>query len=1042
MVTLALDMGTNSLGWALLGGPAGAPSSLIDGGVLVFPSGRERKSDTTNAATRRAARALRRNRDRGLRRQRSVASRLRGLGLLPSDEAAIKVVRALDPLELRAAALDRSLEPYELGRVILSFSRRRGFQSNRRETRRVEDDGQVLADAETLTERIRQSGARTLGEYLWRRRQRGKTVRARSDPDGKGYGGLYPTRAMVREEFGEIRARQEGEHRLAAEDWDWLSARLLGQRPLKPVEPGPCSHLPAEKRAHRAYPLVQEFRIRQEVQLLRLGPRQVPLTADQQDLAIERLLGRERLSFRDLAKLLGGSEQVNLESSARKGMDGDRTATVLAGPFGGRKAWAQLGPDRQGEIVKGLLERADAGECERWLRDDCGLPAKQAARAAAASLPQGTSHLSLKAIMMLLPHMRDGMPYDKAVIATGLGSRSQPRGDGSAGQLPYYGKVEDLRRYLSGARADGGNDEERYGRIANPTVHIALGQLRRLFNAICEEYGKPDSVVVELARELKQNQKQREEYTRRQARNRRRDDEIARSIGRSREEWENAIRPRDRVKLRLWHEQRHVCPYTGRPLSLEMVLSDETDIDHILPRSKTLDDSMANKVLVLRDANRDKLDRSPFEAWGDDSDRKRYDAILARVASQPSHKRERFLPNAMEQWDGGFLGRQLNDTRYLSRLARRYLEEAVPDVRVTPGRLTAMLRRVWGLDSLLSETDGKDRTDHRHHLIDAVVVGVTTRSMLQRVSRAYGRNPETGKTSIASLERPWPSFRDDLLDLLDRCVVRHRPDVFRPVPNVTSGALHRETAYGVVREEGDWVEVVTRKNLADLKENPGRLEHIRDAALRRTLLALWDSTEGSGAAAWRRFVRRAWAEHRVRKARMVERKKRDSLVVVTDENTGARKAYESGANAYMDIWMLPSGEITDETVSRFAAHQPDFASRIRSKHATARKVLRLHRDDMVAIGTDGDRRIMRVRSLTSGKINLVPQYQGGKAKETTAPTFSGAVAIRKQRLRKLDVDVLGRVRQQRLPQFIEETHPAPACQTRGLSATGGAEDAS
>src|SRR3546814_12705713 len=74
--------------------------------------------------------------------------------------------------------------------------------------------------------------------------------------------------------------------------------------------------------------------------------------------------------------------------------------------------------------------------------------------------------------------------------------------------------------------------------------------------------------------------------------------------------------------------------------------------------------------------------------------------------------------------------------------------EGVKGVYVIPGRMTAMLRRLWGLNELLPDHNyvenphsgaPKNRLDHRHHAIDAAVVGATTRDLLNKISKAAGR---------------------------------------------------------------------------------------------------------------------------------------------------------------------------------------------------------------------------------------------------------------------------------------------------------------
>ncbi len=1027
MLRLGLDLGTNSIGWALyrLDGER-EPEALLDGGVLIHSDGRDPKSKASNAANRREKRGPRRNRDRMLRRQRRVAGRLDGLGLLPDDLNARAKLRDVDPLRLRAEALDRPLTPHELGRVLLTFVDRRGFKSNRKTDKG--EDGRIRQDTGELRRRMEQSGARTLGEFLWRRRRRGKTIRARLG------NGLYPDRAMVEDELDAIRRAQAEHHpEIASEDWDALLDTLLHQRDLRPVEVGHCTLIPTERRAYKAYPIFQEFRIWQEVLNLEVAQRGEgfqPLDTAQRKRVVDKLKSVKSQTFERLALLAGFPEgsRVNLATTARSGIDGDKTAYFLGAKTRfGKRGWASLSRERQQEVVERLLDDEDSEAVEAWLRKEFGLSAKAAEAVASAPLPAGTSHLSKAAIERLLPYMReDGLPYDKAVKAAGLGHHSDLAGDGSLDRLPYYGQI--LERDVLGGRPDGRTDAERYGRIPNPTVHIALGQVRRLFNAIADRYGKPDEVVVELARDLKQSREDRERDLKRNSENRERNErlrEIARKVRGDAE-----LGSHDMRKLRLWEEQgppdARLCPFTGEPLSIERVLSEETEIEHIIPYSRSLDDSMANTVLALRSANREKGSRTPYEAWGHDAER--YHGILARVADcLHPNKQWRFLPDASEQLKerGGFLGRQLNDTRYLSRATRMYLQAAVdPDhVRVTPGRLTAMLRRAWGLNSLLSDSDRKERNDHRHHLIDAAVVGMTSQSLFQKIATASAHKVDDldGRVTDA-VDDPWEGFRQDVREVVERCVVRHRPDHFRPASGGTTGSLHNETAYGIVDgpDDSGMMTLVVTKPLDSLDPNRD-LDNIRDLALRKRLSELWeriDMGEGDGKKKRADFVERALREHRVRRVRVFERLGEDSLAFIYDDAGRAYKAYKTDGNAYMDVWLLPNGKTTGETVSRFNAHQPGFHSQIKKQYPTARKLMRLHRDDMIATGEGDDRRIMRVQRLSDQEIAAVDHNEGGnlRARERTGDPETRYKSLRVSAsrvlaigLRKVSVDVIGRV---------------------------------
>ena len=1026
MLRLGLDLGTNSIGWALyrLDGD-GEPVELIDGGVMIHQDGRNpQKRRASNAAERRAKRGMRRNRDRMLRRRRRVAHLLHDLNLLPENEDERAALRNLDPMRLRAEALDRPLAPHELGRALLSFADRRGFKSNRKAD--GGEDGKIRQDVDELSRRMMQSGVRTLGEYLWRRRAKGKTIRARLG------NGLYPDRAMVADELNEIRKAQAPHHPQIT-DYDWaddengIIPTLLYQRELRPVERGFCTLIPSERRAYKAYPVFQEFRIWQEVLNLSVvwpgATESRSLGEDDCRRIVDKL---KSVNSQRFDQLLPGA-RVNFERGERKGLDGDQTAAVLgSAKCFGRRAWTELGLVRQQALVERLLETEDHDETVGWLKEEYGLDERAASAVASASLPAGTSYLSKAAIDLLLPLMRDeGMPYHDAKaweekrLSSKIG-RSSHRGDGKSARLPYYGAV--LEGDVVGGREDGRNEVERYGRIANPTVHIALGQVRRLFNAIADEYGKPDEVVVELARDLKQSQKDRLRDLKENIRNCERNErlaELAQSVL-----GDAQPTPHQWRKLRLWDEQgppdARVCPFTGVTLSVKRVLSEQTEIEHILPYSRSLDDSGANTVVAMRDANREKGRKTPYEAWGHDAER--YGQILARAAALPANKLWRFQEDAMERLEerGGFLGRQLNDTRYLSKATRRYLETVVhPNrVRVTPGRLTAMLRRAWGLDSLLGDDDQKERTDHRHHLIDAAVVGLTSQSLLQRVSTASARAvDDLGGRVTDAVDDPWETFRQDLKDLVGRVVVRHRPDHFKLKPGSTSGGLHNDTAYGIVDgpDEKGMMTLVETKALSTLEpgSGPGILKNIRDLTLRKRLLNLWERTDAEGgkpAEKWGRFVERARERHRVRRVRvLLPTMSKDSLAFIRDKSGNVYKAYKTNGNAYMDIWLLPDGKTEGETVSRFDAHQPNFRSEVKKKHPTAKKLMRLHINDMIAVGEGEERRIMRVLKLSGQQISAVDHTAGGKAHDLT-PYRKSAGQVRQAGLRKVSVDVLGRVR--------------------------------
>jgi CRISPR-associated endonuclease Csn1 len=328
-------------------------------------------------------------------------------------------------------------------------------------------------------------------------------------------------------------------------------------------------------------------------------------------------------------------------------------------------------------------------------------------------------------------------------------------------------------------------------------------------NALIARYGHPSEVIVEVARDLKQSQEQRKEEQQQQAKNQRRNELIRADIAHILNTSPERVRAADIQKVILWEELNpsnpadRCCPYSGARISVQMLLSEQVEIEHILPFSQTLDDSLNNKTVALRRANRDKGNRTPWQAFGEqphpDYD---YAAILERAAQMPKGKRYRFAPDGMERWlkdDQGFLARALNDTRYLSRVACEYLSLICPHgTRAIPGRMTAMLRAKFGLNDVLGLRGEKNRNDHRHHAVDACVIGVTDQGMLQRFAQASASSRERQLDRLVEhMPLPWGTehgreYFKSVKRAIDAIWVSHKPD------HSHEGAMHDDTAYALL----------------------------------------------------------------------------------------------------------------------------------------------------------------------------------------------------------------------------------------------------
>jgi CRISPR-associated endonuclease Csn1 len=867
---LGLDLGSASLGWALVEvSSQRQPIRLIRAGVRIFQPGVEGSSieieqgkDRSRAAARREARLHRRQLRRRAARQRDLFRLLQEHNLLPRtsdklstpeqrheilnqlDRTLLKRVREdststlaadqLLPYVLRKSALDRKLEPFELGRVFYHLIQRRGFKSNRREGRKQidkkEELGKVKAEISQLESEMQSANVRTLGEYLAGLNPHLQKVRRR-----------WTARWMFEREFESIWDSQQQFHQeVLTPDLKTEVQRLLFfQRPIAKQSHlvGRCELEPGEPRAPWGSIEAQSFRVLQKVNDLEVIPPgsflSRKLTNEERDLVLDALQSSGDQTFADLRKLLKlpRGSQFNLERGEEKRLRGNRTLALFQMIFGAR--WNSLTANQQCAAVDDWMDTESPEELfaigtQKWQLD------AQRAREWAESDPEdGYCSLSLKALRKLLPKMADCTPFKTAERAI--------YGERFSGQEPH-----ELLPIVC----------ETAPELRNPAVERALTETRKVVNAIIREYGKPYEIRIEMARELRKPRREREAATRLN-RSRQRERERAKARILSECGYQNPSRA-DIERALLFEECGGICPYTGKPIEFSSLFRDsQFDVEHIIPLSRYPDDSFLNKTLCYHEENRQvKRGHTPWEAYGGEEER--YAQILARVRKFDNRaKVERFLIRSAEEL-ADFTSRQLNDTRYTTRLASKLLESLYGGrdvgqadgtnrraIFASTGQVTATLRRAWKLESILREAApaatqsfGKPRTDHRHHAIDAIVVALTSERTVKALSTAAAavNGWETDARAFRRIESPWPNFVDSIRPHIEPMTVSHRPE------HKMTGALHKETIYGQPRMFNGKSVVHHRRPLPGIPA--GQIDDIVDPAVRNAVRNKLDELGG------------------------------------------------------------------------------------------------------------------------------------------------------------------------------------------------------
>jgi len=759
-ITLGLDIGSTSIGWGLL--KLNDQPSILGAGVRVFQEGVNRDTEGAEVSkneTRRLARGARRNRFRRNYRKDKLLRLMKRNGLFPDGQSVNGDLFLTDPYKLRAKGLDEKLSLYEFGRVLYHLNQRRGFLSNRK-TNKGKDDGIVIKSAAELQQRMEAQGARTLGEYF-----------AGLDTSQERIRDNYTFRSMYQKEFDLLWQKQASFYpELLTEQLrqQIADATIFYQRPLKPTAEliGDCSLEPGQKRCPKGDWYARRFRILQDINnMLVCQPdgTERKLTDAEREIALKNLTSSKEVSFDSLRKKIGllETQTFNLQEGAldkkNAKLQGDFFAATMAKILT-KKVWEAMDTATQIEINDLLMSDEFTDEqVVQMLKQQHHFSEEQAQAAIEIGFPRGYMSYSRLAIQKLLPHMERGLRTDEAVKAAYQRIHSIQDNGQTVDILPL---PKDLR---------------------NPIVNKALIEARKVVNAIVRTYGKPDKIVVEMARDVKGSAKERQELRfkmdENERENKQAEHELIYNIGIARPTRD------DIIKYKLWQECGRECPYTGRPISQQALFGQhpEFQVEHIIPYSRCLDDSYMNKTLCHVDENRRKGDKTPYEFY---YGAEQYEHILQRIRRLPYPKRQKFSQKEVSLDE--CIQRQLNDTRYITREILAYLKQLGCTVTGSRGKVTAELRHQWGLDSILnSDLPGlKNREDHRHHAIDAIVTAVTTPKHLRDLAATKYAVHRDG------FPAPWEGFRDAVAQAVNRINVSHR------VTRKVSGPLHEKTSYG------------------------------------------------------------------------------------------------------------------------------------------------------------------------------------------------------------------------------------------------------
>lgn len=424
--------------------------------------------------------------------------------------------------------------------------------------------------------------------------------------------------------------------------------------------------------------------------------------------------------------------------------------------------------------------------------------------------------------------------------------------------------------------------------VRNPMAMRSIFRLRKLVNRLLEE-GKIDldtEIHIEFARELNDANKRRAIAKFAKDNQKKNDEARKKIIDKMGEEYN--VKDDDILKCILWEEQGHICLYTGRQIAIPDFVgtSQKFDIEHTIPRSVDGDSTRMNLTLCDSRFNREiKKTKLPAELPNHDEImarindwREKYESLDGQIRKlrgkskgattkklkddiiynrhllelQRDYWRGKYLRFTMEIVPEGFSRRQGTDIGVISKYARLYLKSLFKHVYTVNGIATSDFRKIWGVQDVYGK---KERVNHVHHCIDAIVVACISRDEYEKLS-AYYHNEENHKwygMSKAYFKKPWPTFVEDLKNVQDEILVYHytpdnmpkqgRRKILLDVEvdgikkkkkvlckgDAARGLLHSDTYYGAIENDGV-VRYVKRINLASMKVTD--VKNIVDDAVR------------------------------------------------------------------------------------------------------------------------------------------------------------------------------------------------------------------
>lgn len=797
-----LDVGIGSVGWAVLG-RQGQNGYIEDLGVRIFESGELERGKSRKSQERRRFRAGRRLTRRRYYRKERLKRHLEKIGLFTVEQLKEYYANTKEDIyALRSRAARMAVKPAELVACLIHICNHRGYHDfyedestvnvstlasepaavgTREKTKRVDEESEQAKEegenqkaAQTFDALYRESGCRTVGEYISRYCRTADNlflrVRNRETKDER----ILIRRKYLRQEV-QCLLNQQKQHYAALTPvaCEMITNIIFAQRDF---EDGPgdaqdcyrrytnfldsigkCMYYKELQRGFRCTVISDVYAVVNALSQYRFfnsvtGDFSLPSAAC--EALLEQLLTQASLNITVVKKVLA---QYHIQLLNENDLEREPLSKAVKYIKVMKRcmeesdvSWQSFIEEEQFDIarfsrlhqISQVLASCQTPSRRRRALEKLGFLSAELIERLIRLKLGGTSRVSYRYMCEAIAAFRQGDLYGNFQA-----ERLKARAAGSTTKAVLFTTAlqdEDIK--------------------TNPVVHRAVNETRKVLKALIQRYGIPTAINIEVASDLSRCFSERQRIEREQKKREADKAKDIQCIATMLQIAPEEVRGRQLERYHLYREQGGKCLYSGKELgSLVNVLRDAShmyEIDHIVPYSLILDNTLHNKALVYGSENQLKRQRTPLMyLTGEEATafHGRVNEMYRRREGGISQRKYQYLMlgdiygEQAEEVLGAWKSRNIHDTRYISKYLVNYckvqLGQEKVDIHGIRGGITSKFRKLW-LNRATWGNKDKQRDNYLHHAVDAIVLANLTPAYieiasdnikLQQIFRSRGR---------------------------------------------------------------------------------------------------------------------------------------------------------------------------------------------------------------------------------------------------------------------------------------------------------------